>query len=214
MAEAEAKEAVPVPGAPPEAPRLSKHYTFASVPSLIGPGVTELNTREKQVDERIRTLCLVILASAVLAATAYYLDEILVPFVLALALKYLLTPLIDALSCSCGRLRMPRVLAVLIALLLAGWGLVLVGEIVATSISEFAAHSSSYRERIQQIVESLLRLSLYMERLLGRSSSGASVESRFIEWQEGISNFLKQVSITDLILAALGTVAHAAENLM
>ena len=83
-------------------------------------GSADLSSREQAIDERIRTLCLVILALAVLAAGAYTLKSILVPFVLALALKYLLTPLIDLLACketSCP-LKLPRGLAVFLSLLL------------------------------------------------------------------------------------------------
>eukprot|EP00966_Prymnesium_polylepis_P242102 5599034-Prymnesium_polylepis.1 len=48
---------------------------------------------ELHLDERIRTLCLVIMALAVLAGAAYFLKNILIPFVLALALAYLLAPI-------------------------------------------------------------------------------------------------------------------------
>ena len=51
---------------------------------------------EVHLDERIRTLCLVIMALAVLAGAAYYLKNILIPFVLALALAYLLTPISES----------------------------------------------------------------------------------------------------------------------
>ena len=47
----------------------------------------------------------VICASAVLAAAVFYLQNILVRFVLALALRFLLTPLIDAIHRHC---RVPR----------------------------------------------------------------------------------------------------------
>ena len=86
----------PVAGRSP----LRKQSTALSTPSMLHvEGSADLSSREQAIDERIRTLCLVILALAVLAAGAYTLKSILVPFVLALALKYLLTPLIDLLAC-------------------------------------------------------------------------------------------------------------------
>ena len=55
-------------------------------PALLG---TDALSRDQQrLDERIRTLCLVVMALAVCAAALYYLQTILVRFVLALALKY------------------------------------------------------------------------------------------------------------------------------
>jgi hypothetical protein len=65
----------------------------------------DLTATQKRNDERIRTLCFVILAAATTAGVIYYLRPVLVPFFLALALKYLLTPLINVLSCDplyCG----------------------------------------------------------------------------------------------------------------
>ena len=56
-------------------------------PSLLG--TEALSSRQAHLDDRIRTLSLVICASAVLAAAVYYLQNILVRFVLALALQVL-----------------------------------------------------------------------------------------------------------------------------
>mmetsp|Transcript_42076 Transcript_42076/g.116262 ORF Transcript_42076/g.116262 Transcript_42076/m.116262 type:complete len:180 (+) Transcript_42076:366-905(+) len=87
---------------------------------------------------------------------------ILVRFVLALALKYLLTPLIDLLSYSvpllpsecCGgcRLKLPRALAILVALALAVSCLGVLGVVVGRSIGEFATHADSYRARLEELL--------------------------------------------------------------
>ena len=87
----------------------------------------ELNETEKNHDERIRTLCFVIMASAVVYYLVLTLREVLVPFFLALAIKYMLSPLINVLSCDkraypqCDkwRWRMHRGLAICIAMVLA-----------------------------------------------------------------------------------------------
>ena len=112
-------------------------------------GTDALSTRQQRQDDRIRTLCLVILAIAVVGFGAYYLNQILIRFVLALALRYLLMPLIDVLSCAnvhnC-RFRLNRTLAILIALLIAAGMLTGVGLIVAKSIGRFAANSDMYSD--------------------------------------------------------------------
>ena len=63
-----------------------------SQPSLFRP--TPLMRDEVVVDGRIRTASLAILATTCLCFAVYYLKAVLVPFVIALALKFLLTPII------------------------------------------------------------------------------------------------------------------------
>ena len=57
-----------------------------------------LTPEEHRIEERIRTLALSVVALGVVGAALYFLRAVLVPLVLALALKYLLQPLIDILS--------------------------------------------------------------------------------------------------------------------
>ncbi len=59
---------------------------------------------------------LVVLASVAIAVALAYTRAVMVPFVLAIFISYLVMPLVDFLR---ERLRMPRVLSVLIALLAA-----------------------------------------------------------------------------------------------
>ena len=63
-------------------------------PALLG----SLSDEEHQIEERLRTLALCICASGVVAYGLYTLRSVLVPLVLAVALTYLLQPLIDILS--------------------------------------------------------------------------------------------------------------------
>lgn len=88
-----------------------------------------------QLDYKIHTVCLVICALAVIAAAAYYLKSVLIPFVLARALAYLLLPVIDLLSCSrqhnC-KFRLPRALATVIAFAIALGTLFIIGIIIGT----------------------------------------------------------------------------------
>ena len=68
-----------------EGQSLLKPPSQDAKPSLLG--TEALSSRQAHLDDRIRTLSLVICASAVLAAAVYYLQNILVRFVLALALQ-------------------------------------------------------------------------------------------------------------------------------
>ena len=95
--------------------------TTAKSPATLlqAPHFTE---SERNFGRLLKLGCLAIIALAVVYVAMEKLKAILIPFMLALALSYLLTPLIDALSCrhdtSC-RYRMPRGLAVFISILVA-----------------------------------------------------------------------------------------------
>ena len=62
--------------------------------SLLGP----LSSSQVPIEERIRTLSLAVCALGVVGAALLYLRAVLVPLVLAIALSYLLTPVVDLLS--------------------------------------------------------------------------------------------------------------------
>lgn len=127
-------------GAPSQPPALLPRKPLSRVEGLI--------------DERIRTLCLVVCALAVIYFAMWTLSDVLVLFFLAVALKYLLTPLIDFLSCRHPRseqyaercpLRLGRKWAVLFALLISVVALLAVSFIVANSLSAFAARAGAPR---------------------------------------------------------------------
>ena len=117
---------------------------------------TPLSNSEQLFDERIRTGSLVIIALAVVYGAMYWLQDILIPFVLSLALKYLLTPLIDVLSCahmrSC-RCRCPRGVAVLLSFVMVVICLLILGIVLGRSLTSFTNKSEQYRERVEQLLE-------------------------------------------------------------
>ena len=57
-----------------------------------------LNASQHDLEERLRTVCLVICAMGVLSYGLAKLKFALVPLVLSMSLKYLLQPMIDALT--------------------------------------------------------------------------------------------------------------------
>jgi len=109
-----------------------------------------LTAVEALIDERIRTLSLVVCAMAVVYFAMWTLSEVLILFFLAVALKYLLTPLIDLLSCRHPRsesyrqrcaVRLTRKWAVLFTLIIAFFTLIAGGFIVANSLATFASRT-------------------------------------------------------------------------
>jgi len=143
---------------------------------------SKTHTQEEQaIEERIRTLSQVIVAATCVAAALYVLRSILIPLTLAVALKYLLMPIVRMLSerplhccgvtwcdrpprCAHGRpawvrsvvtcvahARLPYGIAVLVALGAAFAGLATIGFIVAESVQRFAHRAPLYSERVQEL---------------------------------------------------------------
>ena len=179
-------------------------------------GHEPLSARQQRLDERIRTLCLAILSACAVLIGCYYLRVILIRFVLALAAYYLLTPIIDVLSCSgsksgapLAKFRLPRAIAILLALCIAASILGVLGMIVAKSIGTFAAHADVYSQRVQAIVQVLLNWASKFDPAVIPAGSDAST------LQKTLAELAKQnLSLTSLILGLLGTAAQIAENVV
>ena len=131
---------------------------------------SSLSQAQLDVEQRLRTVSQCLCGLAVIAAGLYYLRAILIPLVLAVALKYLLQPLIRVLAVRplrcCGRelcsnhlhllwlptklrpcvselcqCRLPYWLAVTVALSFAFGVLVVLGFVVADSVRVFTTRA-------------------------------------------------------------------------
>ena len=113
--------------------------------TLIGGIFGSLSSTEQNVEERLRTLALCVCALGVVGAALFWMRSVLVPFVLAVALKELLTPVVEGLA----RLWLPRFAAALVALVLAAAALGALGIIVGDSVSQFSARSGEYYGQVK-----------------------------------------------------------------
>jgi len=104
-------------------------------------------------DQRIQTVSLFVLATVAVGFVLYWLQAVLVPFVLSVFIALGLSPLIDMLS---GRLRLPRWLAVLLTLLVAIALLVLVGFLITVSANRLAANAISYQAQVRTLIDGFL----------------------------------------------------------
>lgn len=177
-------------------------------------GTDMLSVRQLRVDERIRTLCLVVISVAVLGYGAYYLRAILIRFVLAMALKYLLTPVIDVLSChhvnSC-KYKLPHHVAILIALALAASMLGVLTLVVARSIGSFAAHADVYGDRAQHLLDGLINAT---DTLLGPAAIAPALKTH-ADMQSTIMELARtHLNLSSLITSLLGSAAHVIENVI
>jgi len=112
-------------------------------------------------EQRIQTICLLVLSTIAVAAALYWLSPILIPFVLALFFSLGLAPLVDAQT---RVLRFPSGLAVLSTMILMSIVLLLIGSLVSSSLQELSANSAAYQQQISLMIERA-RAALPLERL-------------------------------------------------
>ena len=187
-----------------EKPKLEEHLH-----PIKGPGLT---VQEKHHDERIRTLCFVMMAGAVLYYLVLTLRDVLVPFFLALAIKYVLTPLINVLSCrhraheSTGQWRLHRGFAIFVAMMLAAGMLSMLGILVVRSVAVFASNAGVYSERLALIVEEVFA---FVDDIESHMKSTNSSEGRGVG--SGMRFLQSQLDTVDLGVIISVFLDHAAE---
>ncbi|EOD06041.1 hypothetical protein EMIHUDRAFT_460157 [Emiliania huxleyi CCMP1516] len=205
----------------PPPPPLASAYTNTK-PQLLPK--RPLDRIEGLIDERIRTLCLVGVLCAVVYFALYHLAGTLIPFFLAVSLKYILTPLIDVLSCRhplCenGRPRpwwlveLPRKWAVLFALAIALFVLFVVGLTVANSLSAFASRAGVYNERIDELIDWFFHKLTEVQIDLGVINATDHSGERQIENIDLLKNaVVEKIDASELIISFLGTATSVLEN--
>jgi AI-2 transport protein TqsA len=98
---------------------------------------------------RLVTTSLVILAAIAAAAALAYTRSIMVPFVLAVFISYLVSPVVDLLQL---RFRVPRLAGVFVALLLGLVAVALLALLVTTSVRGLLSSADVYQEKLADLV--------------------------------------------------------------
>ncbi len=119
---------------------------------------------------RAVTASIVVLGVVAAGAALAYTRPVMVPFVLALFLSYLVTPLVDFLQ---GRLRIPKFVSILIALLAAVGLLSLLAVLIITSTRGLMASVDIYRDRLTEIARSVATLMYDWNLLRGEMGDSA-----------------------------------------
>ena len=104
-----------------------------------------------QGEQRVQTVCLLLLTAAVMAASLYWLQPVMIPFVMALLFALSLSPLIDL---QMRYLRAPRVVALLGTFLLGFLVLIFVGAVVSNSVDQLSGNAQAYREQLDSVLQS------------------------------------------------------------
>lgn len=182
--------------------------------------IAPMEDHERDFARHVKLACLIIIASAMIYMAMDRLQGILIPFALAVALSYLLTPLIDLLTCrgrkGC-RFRLPRFIAVILSLMVAVSVLTFIALVLVRALTTFKERSDVYKQRVGALIRHMISL---VEQYWPQPSSGASDgspaprEERPIEIEQMLSGFLKDVNLSAIILQLLGKAAHAMEDVM
>lgn len=101
-------------------------------------------------DQRIQTVSLFILAAVAVAFVLYWLQAVMVPFVLSLFIAVGLSPLINCLN---HKLRVPRWVAVFLTLVVAVAILTLLGVMLTTSAGRLAANAGDYQAQVLSLID-------------------------------------------------------------
>jgi AI-2 transport protein TqsA len=112
-------------------------------------------------EQRIQTVCLLLLTAAVTAASLYWLQPVMIPFVMALLFALILSPLIDL---QMRYLRAPRAVALIGTFLLGFLALLLVGAVVSDSVNQLSGNVQAYKEHLNSVLQSAAQR-LPLERL-------------------------------------------------
>jgi AI-2 transport protein TqsA len=107
------------------------------------------------LEQRIQTVCLLLLTSIGVAGAMYWLRPVMIPFVLALFISFALSSFVSLLV---RRLRVPRVVALIATLLLSLLFFLLIGALVSMSVAQLAASAASYQEQFRTLVSELTEL--------------------------------------------------------
>lgn len=103
-----------------------------------------------QREQRIQTVCLLLLSATVIAFALWWLRPVMIPFVLAMFVALGLTPLIDFLR---HFLRVPRPLAVLITIVIGFLLLSVLGALISATVRELSANASVYQTQIDILLK-------------------------------------------------------------
>jgi AI-2 transport protein TqsA len=102
------------------------------------------------VESRVQTICLMILATVAMGAALFWLKPVLIPLTLAVFVSIAIGPLVDLQT---RWLRMPRFLALVSTLLIVLVTFSLATMMLSSSVNQLAATSSDYERQVNLMVD-------------------------------------------------------------
>jgi len=127
----------------------------------------------------VQTICLAALTVVAVGFALWWLQPVMIPFVVAAFLAFALMPLVDGLEVHA---RLSRTLAVCVALLLALLVLVAVGALTSTAVVQVTNNASQYEEQLGTLIDEVGHWPVL--RWLGFKPTELPVQSEFTNTQQ------------------------------
>jgi AI-2 transport protein TqsA len=102
------------------------------------------------IENRVQTVCLIVLSAVALGGTMYWLKPVMIPFVLAVFIALGLNSLVNL---QMHMLSIPRVLALISTLMLAFLAFTLLGVVITASVGQLADNASAYIAQLTRLME-------------------------------------------------------------
>ncbi len=152
------------------------------------------NLIQPPTSSRVSAACLVILATIATAWAFMFTKAIMIPFVLSLFIAFTVSPLIDVLR---KYLKVPRIVAIILTLLLVSGFLVVFGLLISTNVKVFLANIELYQEKVYAAAEYLLNKA---------NSWGMGVK------KEAVIESLRSLPIFDYVSTTAGKILSGVVN--
>ena len=107
-----------------------------------------------KLNDQLQLICLMVIASILLASALLWLKPIMVPLVLAIMLSYILAPLVDF---SVKQLRFPKGIAIFFSLVVSFVLIFLTGLMISSSFGTLREKSTEYEEHIRTLTAQILQ---------------------------------------------------------
>ena len=149
------------------------------------------------INKYLRTVIVLlgIICVAIVGFLAVEMQTLIVPFVLALLISFILNPIIQSLR----NLHIPESLSIFIVLLATFLILFLVGQLVNMNIKSFIANFSQYEVRMKTITKKIIEVGSIF-------NSGVGIGENNSEFP-ALSAIIQNVSLRNMVTSILGSVS-------
>jgi AI-2 transport protein TqsA len=106
-------------------------------------------------EQRVQTVCLVLLTTLATGVALYWLRPVMIPFVLALFVSLILSSAVDFQQ---RHLKLPRPVAMLATTVLAAFAFGLLALVISASVGQLTANSGAYNQQLASLLEEIVAL--------------------------------------------------------
>ncbi len=105
------------------------------------------------VEKRVQTICLLILSTVAVAVSLFWLQNVLIPVVLAFFLTIVLNPVVGI---QVRKLRLPRSVAVATTVFLGFTAMALLSLVISIAISQFTGYMTTYQSQVEKVYSQIM----------------------------------------------------------